>query len=141
MNRSYPVLRLSAVLACLAVSIVLACVVREFLPEQDGTILQGRTDLGRSVALSCSLAARRNDLRTIEALFTGLVREKGDLLSAGYRAPDGRLPRAVRSASASPAFRARPCTPGGSASAIPPAPGVSNSTARCRPTFTRCLPI
>jgi diguanylate cyclase (GGDEF)-like protein len=91
MSRSYPVFRLSAVLACLAVSTVLACLTRDYLPDRDRAVLQGRKELGGSAALACSFVAQRGDLPTIAALLDGLVRDNNNLLSMGYRAPDGKL--------------------------------------------------
>jgi diguanylate cyclase (GGDEF)-like protein/PAS domain S-box-containing protein len=61
------------------------------LPDAVGAIAHGRKTLCESLTVSCSLAAQRNDRKTIEANLQAVTDRNPDVLSAALRLSNGRL--------------------------------------------------
>ena len=54
-------------------------------------MLEGRKSLGEAVALDCSRATRRGDVRSIKQILGEIVDRNDDLLSAALRTPEGKF--------------------------------------------------
>ena len=63
-----------------------------FIPDRQSAVLEGRAALCESIAMSGSDYIARSEMRRLEHLLESLVERQPDIVSAGVRRADGRLP-------------------------------------------------
>ncbi|MFO0868134.1 MAG: diguanylate cyclase [Pirellulales bacterium] len=83
--------RVTLGLLCLAVSVWLSAYMLGLFPDVSTERLAGRVKLSENVALTCSLLASRNDLRTMATVLEGIRTRNRDVASAGVRRNDNEL--------------------------------------------------
>lgn len=91
MERLGPLLRISFGLVLLTASILISLDLLGFMPAPAGTEVESRIRLCEMLASQTAPAAERNDLASLRAALQVAVRRNDDVLSAGLRAPNGRL--------------------------------------------------
>src|SRR5437879_5946215 len=83
--------RVSFGLVSLTLSILFAAHAIGLVPDREGALLEKRKALCESLAISCTLAVQRDELRTIEITTRAIAARNADILSAGVRGADGKL--------------------------------------------------
>ncbi len=91
MTSRSPLTRISFGLVLLTVSMLLISEVLGLLPKQHDAALKARQQLVDSLAVQFTAVARHNDIQAIQSTFESLVARNPQVLSAGLRAPNGRL--------------------------------------------------
>jgi diguanylate cyclase (GGDEF)-like protein/PAS domain S-box-containing protein len=84
-------LRISWGLVVLTCSILLGLDLVGVVPEPTDRLLESRVQLCETLAAQATVAAERSDVAAIRAALHVVVRRNEEVLSAGLRAPDGRL--------------------------------------------------
>ena len=80
-----PVMRLTFGVVSLTASLLLVAQLAGFLPDRSSLELEAREKFCESLAIQLSLAASRNDMRTIQNTLSSVVERNDDLLSAAIR--------------------------------------------------------
>jgi diguanylate cyclase (GGDEF)-like protein/PAS domain S-box-containing protein len=91
MNRYSATIRLTIGLTCLTVTVLLLAETFGLLPDPRGKVLEGRAALCETMAVHCTLLARRGELSKIDAMLQALAARNPDILSAGLRDPGGAI--------------------------------------------------
>ncbi len=91
MFRSSATIRIAMGVSSLSVSVVMLAATLGLIRDPKPAVLQGRAALCESVAVSCSLLARHDDVESMRLALSTVVRRNGELLSAGVREVDGAL--------------------------------------------------
>jgi diguanylate cyclase (GGDEF)-like protein/PAS domain S-box-containing protein len=88
-------LRASVCLTCLMLSLLFLGVALGLVPDPQPAVLAGRKALSEQLAVQCGYLAEMNKHAALLSSLEGAVRRSSDLLSAGIRAPDGKLRHAT----------------------------------------------
>ena len=91
MIRISAAMRIALGLASLSMSVLLAAQTLGLVPDSEHTMLEGRKALCESVAMSCCLAAQREDMAAIQAITSALVTRNPAVVSVAVRRADGSL--------------------------------------------------
>ena len=83
-------IRISAGLACITLSIVFAANALGFVPDRAGAIIEGRKHLAEALAIHCCLAAQEGDAPAIVVAVKEIERRNPDLQWAQIRKTDGK---------------------------------------------------
>ncbi len=75
----------------LVASVLLAASFLGLIPDQRGSVREGRASLAEALAANSSMLVTQNDIRRLEADLQLVVDRNDDLLSAGLRTAEGRL--------------------------------------------------
>ncbi len=89
--RLSPTYRLSSGLVLLSIGVVLIAALVGVLPDQRRSIVAGRSALCESIAITAPYLVSSGDTGAVQAFLQETVDRNPDILSAGYRRPDGRL--------------------------------------------------
>ncbi len=84
-------IRLSAGIASIVLSTLLAAHALGLVPDRQGAVADGRRHLAEALAVQCSLSAQDVDLTRVRAGLRAVLQRNPDLLSVAIRTPDGRL--------------------------------------------------
>jgi diguanylate cyclase (GGDEF)-like protein/PAS domain S-box-containing protein len=95
MKRPNTSIRIAFALAMLSASVLLCLRLVGVYDDGGAAALSARTRLCESVAIACSQFASRNDFNGIEVSLASLVQRNEEIVSAGYRTPEGRLATTV----------------------------------------------
>ena len=91
MKRFSAATRISIGVTCLTLSLLLAAQGLGVIPSPSDVTLKGRKELCESLAIHCSLAAERDDVKTIEDTSKALIDRNPDILSVALRGEDGKF--------------------------------------------------
>ncbi len=84
-------LRISISLVCLLVSLLFAAQLLGLVPNETKALLRARRSLCETIAIDCSLAAARNDLKLMEESLKAIVQRTADLNEASGVTPNDRV--------------------------------------------------
>ena len=91
MFRSSATIRISITLASITLCTLFAALALGMFPDRLAAIADGRGAFCESVTVSCSVAAQRGDIQSIESILKAISARNNDLRSAALRRPDGSL--------------------------------------------------
>jgi diguanylate cyclase (GGDEF)-like protein/PAS domain S-box-containing protein len=89
--RLSPVVRVSASMVCLMLSVLFLAAFLGLVPQPEKAILQGRRELCETLAIHCSLAAQRRDLSAIMQTIEAVMQRNEGIVSARVRDVKGRV--------------------------------------------------